>query len=105
MKSLVQAALIAAVLAAPAISFAQSNAPVTRAQVQADLVQFEQAAGPRAFGRDPYYPASTQATEASIAAHNGATATTAAYGGAAGGVSASGQRVAASPTDSVYFGR
>ena len=35
MKSLIQAVVIAAVLAAPVASFAQSNQPVTRAEVRA----------------------------------------------------------------------
>ncbi|MFP3607088.1 DUF4148 domain-containing protein, partial [Paraburkholderia sp. SIMBA_053] len=35
MKSLIKAVAIAAVLAIPAVSFAQSNQPVTRAQVRA----------------------------------------------------------------------
>jgi len=40
MKSVLSAALIASVLAIPAVSFAQqSNAPATRAEVRADLVQ------------------------------------------------------------------
>ena len=43
MKSLIQAVALAAVLAVPAVSFAQSDAPVTRAQVRAELVQLEKA--------------------------------------------------------------
>jgi uncharacterized membrane protein len=41
MKSLIQAAVVAAALAAPVAVFAQSNQPVTRAQVRAELVQLE----------------------------------------------------------------
>ena len=55
MKSLIQAVAIAAVLATPVASFAQSNSqPVTRAQVRAELVQIEQAGYSPARGRDPY---------------------------------------------------
>src|SRR5690348_2739793 len=36
-KYLVSVTLVAATLAAPAVAFAQSNGPVTRAQVRADL--------------------------------------------------------------------
>ncbi|RDT03805.1 DUF4148 domain-containing protein, partial [Burkholderia contaminans] len=43
MKSLIATFAAAAVLAVPAVSFAQQNAPVTRAQVKADLVAVQQA--------------------------------------------------------------
>ena len=43
MKSLIQAVVVAAALAAPVAVFAQSNQPVTRAQVRAELVQLEKA--------------------------------------------------------------
>ena len=38
---LVQSLIVAALIAAPAVSFAQSNQPVTRAQVRAELVQLQ----------------------------------------------------------------
>lgn len=103
MKSLIQAAVIASVLAAPAISFAQSDAPLTRAQVNADLVQFEQNAPRGATGHDPYYPVSTQAAETRIAAVNGGPA---AVGGVSNnGSSASGSRAdVTSGTKPLYFG-
>ena len=40
---LVQSLIVAALIAAPAVSFAQSNQPVTRAQVRAELIQLQQA--------------------------------------------------------------
>jgi hypothetical protein len=44
MKSVLSAALIASVLAIPAVSFAQqSNGPVTRAQVRAEVVEAQKA--------------------------------------------------------------
>jgi Ni/Co efflux regulator RcnB len=44
MKSLICAVFAVAVLAAPTLSFAQAtNAPVTRAEVKADLARVEQA--------------------------------------------------------------
>jgi hypothetical protein len=72
MKSLIQAIVVAAALVAPVVSFAQSNAPVTRAEVRARLVQLEKA------GYDPTsvptdYPVGLQAAEAKVAAQNGAT--------------------------------
>jgi len=44
MKSLIEAVVIAALMSAPLVAFAQSNQPLTRAQVRADLVQVEKAA-------------------------------------------------------------
>jgi Domain of unknown function (DUF4148) len=96
MNPLVQAAVIASALAVPAISFAQSDAaqpsaPVTRAQVEADLAQFKQYAARSAFGHDPYYPAATQAAEARIASANGKAASI-------GGISNDGSSTAGNPT-------
>jgi Domain of unknown function (DUF4148) len=51
------------------LSFAQPNAPLTRAEVPADLVRVEQAGyTPRA--NDINYPLDNQAAEAKIAARN-----------------------------------
>jgi hypothetical protein len=73
MKSLIQVVVVAAALAAPVAVFAQSNAPVTRAQVRAELVQLEKAGFNPASGEDPNYPADIQAAEAKVAAQNDAT--------------------------------
>lgn len=92
MKSLIQAVVVAAVLT-PVVSFAQSNQPLTRAEVRAQLVQIEQAGYSPARGRDPYYPTDIQAAEARVAAQNGtAQAETTGYGSATSGSSQSGQR-------------
>ncbi|MGF6597875.1 Ni/Co efflux regulator RcnB [Paraburkholderia sp. GAS448] len=56
MKSLIQAVVVAAVLAAPLASFAQSSQPLTRAQVRAELVQLEKAGFNPARSADAYYP-------------------------------------------------
>jgi hypothetical protein len=79
MKSLIQAVVVAAALAAPVAVFAQSNQPVTRAQVRAELVQLEQTGWRPAAGADPHYPEDIQAAEAKVAAQNGAAS---GYGGA-----------------------
>lgn len=91
MKSLIKAVAVALVLAAPVASFAQSNGPLTRAEVRAQLVQLEQAGYRPAAGRDPYYPADIQAAEARVAAQNG-NAQTSGYGSATNGSSQSGAR-------------
>ncbi|WP_043202075.1 DUF4148 domain-containing protein [Paraburkholderia acidipaludis] len=87
MKSLLKAALVAAVIAVPVASFAQEQQqqPVTRAEVKSQLSQL------RAAGYDPndwmHYPENIQAAEAKVNAQNAATA----YGPATNGTSQSGQ--------------
>lgn len=77
-------ALAAATLAAPLVSYAQSSAPLTRAQVRADLVRVEQAGYDAARGGDdPYYPADIQAAEAKVAAQNAQEPGSSAVGGVA----------------------
>jgi hypothetical protein len=70
MKSPIPTIVVAAALVAPVVSFAQSNAPLTRAQVRAQIVQLQKA------GYDPSsvptdYPVGLQAAEAKVAAQNG----------------------------------
>jgi hypothetical protein len=106
MKSLVQAVVVAAALAAPVASFAQSNAPLTRAQVRAELVQLEQAGYNPARAADPYYPNDIQAAEARVAAQNGETS---GVGGMLNGSSASGSPAASHYSSNaglkpIYFG-
>ncbi|MEX3935370.1 DUF4148 domain-containing protein [Paraburkholderia phymatum] len=83
---LVQSLFVAALIAAPAISFAQSNQPLTRAQVRAELVQLQQA------GYDPasdntQYPKNIEAALSRIQAQKDAS-----YGGVAAGQANSGSR-------------
>jgi hypothetical protein len=85
MKSLVKAVVIAAALAAPVAVFAQSNQPVTRAQVRADMVQVEKAGFNPARSNPNEYPANVQAAEARVAAQNSA------VGGVNNGSSQAGQ--------------
>ncbi|WP_144107734.1 DUF4148 domain-containing protein [Paraburkholderia sp. BCC1886] len=104
MKSLIQAVAIAAVLAAPVASFAQSNQPVTRAEVRAQLVQLEKA-GYNPAVSDPYYPADLQAAQARVDAKNGtAQPVSTSYGGVVSGSSETGRAVQATGPKSVYFG-
>lgn len=92
MKSLIKAVAVALVLAAPVASFAQSNQPVTRAQVRADLVQVEKA-GYSVGGDRTTYPEQIQAAEARVAAANSvAQANTSGFGSEASATSQSGQR-------------
>jgi hypothetical protein len=88
MKSLIQAVVVAAVLAAPVAVFAQSNQPLTRAQVRAELVQLEQTGWRPAAGSDPHYPDDILAAEAKVAAQNSAAT---GYGGVVTGASDAGR--------------
>jgi hypothetical protein len=98
-RSLFPVVAISAILAAPAISFAQqSDQPVTRAQVRAELVELEKAGYNPARGEDPTYPADIQAAEAKVAAQK---ASAASYGGATVGTSATGTSRAAVPAASL----
>jgi hypothetical protein len=90
MKSLIKAVAIAAVLAAPVVSFAQSNQPVTRAEVRNQLVQLEKAGYNPSNSNDTQYPANIQAAEAKVAAANGSVANSG-VGGVADGSSQAGQ--------------
>ena len=101
MKSLVQSVVIAAALAAPVAVFAQSNAPLTRAQVKAELIQFEQAGGRTNFSNDPYYPEDAQLAQARVNAQNG---NNQGVGGVQAGSSASGAATKADGLKPVFFG-
>ena len=86
---LVQSLIIAAVVAIPAVSFAQSNESLTRAEVRAQLIQLEKA-GYNPTGDQTQYPQNIQAAQARIDAANGVSA--ASYGSSTGGTAAAGSR-------------
>jgi hypothetical protein len=86
MKSLIQAVAVAVALVAPVASFAQSNAPVTRAQVRAEIVQLERVGYHVGDGDNANYPDAIQAAEARVSALNGNSG----YGGVAAGTSQAG---------------
>ncbi|RDU99270.1 DUF4148 domain-containing protein [Trinickia dinghuensis] len=91
MNSLIKQIAVAVALIAPvASSFAQSNQPVTRAQVRADLARVEQA------GYNPHdwihYPENIQAAEQRVSAQEGvAQADTSGYGPSVSGSTESGR--------------
>jgi hypothetical protein len=100
MKSLIQAVVVAAALAAPVMSFAQSNSTITRAQVRAELVQLEKAGYHVGDGDNAHYPEAIQAAQAKVDAQNGAAT---GYGGVASSSSQSGSRgVAAADWNAMY---
>ena len=100
MKSLIQSVVIAAALAAPVAVFAQSNAPVSRAQVKAELIQFEQAGGRANMSNDPYYPEDAQVAQARVKAQNGSQD----VGGVQATTSVSGSTAKADSGKSLFFG-
>ncbi|WP_027213460.1 DUF4148 domain-containing protein [Burkholderia sp. WSM2232] len=78
-------------LAAPVASFAQSEQPLTRAEVKAQLKQIQQAGYNPAIAVDANYPADIQAAEARVAAQNAmAQSETTGYGSTATGTSQAG---------------
>jgi len=103
MKSMIRIVVATVAIASSFSVFAQSNAPVTRAQVKAQLVQLERA-GYNPSANDPDYPQRLNAAQARL---NGS------EGGMAAGSSAAGSRVmkVAEPVapmsgpNSVYFGQ
>lgn len=107
MKLLTYAVVSAAVFVMPAVTFAQqSDAPTTRAQVRAELIQLEQAGYHPGDGDQANYPDSVQAAEARVAAQNGGAT---GYGGMVSGSSLRGAPAVVRPiskdgTRSIYFG-
>ncbi|MGF6854434.1 DUF4148 domain-containing protein [Paraburkholderia sp. CI3] len=100
---LVQSLIVAALVAVPVVSFAQSQPQqaLTRAEVRAQLVQLEKA-GYNPASDNTQYPQNIEAAEARISAGHDA----AAYGGVANGSSASGSHVPMkhAAADRVYDG-
>ena len=104
MKTLISAVVVAAALVAPVASFAQSNQPVTRAEVRAQLVQLEKA-GYNPIGDHIDYPANLQAAQARVDAQNGtAQAVNSGYGAPIAGTSQAGRPLTGNDRNSVYFG-
>ncbi|MCC8392756.1 DUF4148 domain-containing protein [Paraburkholderia sp. MMS20-SJTR3] len=105
MKSLIQAVVIAAAIAAPVASFAQANQPMTRAQVRAELVQLEKA-GYQPGHADPHYPADIQAAQARVDAQNGVgQAANSGFGGVTAGSSQASHAAPTTGPKSIYFGQ
>ncbi|KAH0437172.1 hypothetical protein KCU90_g3930, partial [Aureobasidium melanogenum] len=93
MKSLIKAIALVVVIAAPVASFAQTEQPLTRAEVKAQLIQIEQAGYNPAASGDSTYPGDIQAAEARVAAQHDTTG----YGSSANGSSQTGTTAPAAP--------
>ncbi|QCP52647.1 DUF4148 domain-containing protein [Trinickia violacea] len=95
MKLVILAVTATSALAVSLAAYAQSDtqAPVTRAQVRAELQQLEQAGYTPSMGENFNYPQDIQAAEARVAAQKGSTE----YGGVKSGSSATGSPATVSP--------
>jgi hypothetical protein len=87
----IQSLIVAAAVALPAFAFAQSNQPITRAEVRAQLVELQKA-GYNPASDQTQYPQNIQAAQARVDAAKGLTA----YGASTDGASVSGARAAES---------
>ncbi|QGZ59949.1 DUF4148 domain-containing protein [Paraburkholderia acidiphila] len=101
MKPICKILGILTIMAAPIVSFAQSNTDMTRAQVRAELVQLEQAGYHPGDGDNTTYPTEIQAAEARVARQSGSSS----YGGVVSGSSASGAPAARDGMKPIYFGQ
>lgn len=97
----IQSLLVAAAVALPALSFAQSNQPLTRAEVRAQLVELEQA-GYNPAGDQTQYPQNLERAEARLNAQKGIAATS--YGPATAGTSAAGSASTNATADVIGLG-
>ncbi|MEJ2769025.1 DUF4148 domain-containing protein [Mycetohabitans sp. B46] len=109
MNALIKAVVITTVAAAAAVpltSFAQTNAPLTHAQVRAELIELEQVGYNPATANDYDYPNNIQAAEARVAAKHAAEQRVAAQavGGVASGSTQAGSSTVAHASQSVYMG-
>ena len=96
MKMLINAVARAAIFAAPIASFAQSQQPVTRAEIKTELKQLESVGYNPATATDAFYPSDIQAAEARVQAkYPGAQTDTTGYGSSANGSSQTGSNAPA----------
>jgi hypothetical protein len=70
MKTVACLVIACCALASPVVSFAQSTAPVTHAQVLAELIRLEQTGYHLGDGDQTTYPEQIQAAEAKVAAQD-----------------------------------
>ncbi|MGF6812106.1 hypothetical protein OKW30_007298 [Paraburkholderia sp. Clong3] len=99
-KTFIPVIALVSVLALPTIASANSNGPLTREQVRAELVQLQQASNNRHHS-DAHYPAGVQAALKSVAAQQQAFS---GYGGVQSGSAASGAPTQWASDHSIYKG-
>ncbi|MGF6598364.1 hypothetical protein P3T23_003081 [Paraburkholderia sp. GAS448] len=99
MKSHIKAVALALVFAAPVVSFAQSNGPLTRQQVQDEIVQLEKAGFNPANANTVDFPANVPTGQAAVAGQDSG------YGPTVGGSSQAGRPASTSGIKPVFFGQ
>ena len=110
MKQLALLTLTLSALVGSTLTFAQSaSAPLTRAQVRADLIRLEQAGYNPSAINDSNYPAYIHAAEARVAAQNAAQSDQQSAVDSVGGTQQHGSSEAGKPTSvtperSIFFG-
>ena len=104
MKSWVNVVIAAAILSVPLASFAQSSAPVSRAEVRAELAQIERA-GYSPVAEDASYPSKLQAAESRVTEMRLAQAQAEGYGSSTGAASQSGSAIKRVDPQGVFFGQ
>ncbi|WJF92147.1 DUF4148 domain-containing protein [Paraburkholderia bonniea] len=108
MKALLHAVVVATVLATPLAALAQTNQPLTREQVRAELVQLQKAGyNPAGSHDNTTYPAQLQAASQRIQSSGQmqANADTSGYGAPVSGTSQSGMATTTvAPEHGIYFG-
>lgn len=98
MKTLVHAVCAVAVIAVPIASLAQSDGALTRAQVEAEIAQLQQAGYNPANANTVDFPANMQATDASAAGQGSG------YGPMTNGSSQMGRPAITNGMKPVFFG-
>ena len=98
MKTLVHTVCAVAVMAVPIASLAQSDEGLTRAQVQAEIAQLQQAGFNPANANTVDFPANMHASDASAAGQSSG------YGPATNGSSQMGRPASTSGMKPVFFG-
>jgi hypothetical protein len=98
MKTLVRAVCAVAVIVVPIASLAQSDGSMTRAQVQAEIVQLEQAGFNPANANTVDFPANMQATDTNAGGQGSG------YGPAINGSTQMGHPASSSGVKPVFFG-
>ena len=99
MKSLINVVVTASVFAAPAVALAQSNGPLTREQVQDEIVQLEKAGFNPANANTVDFPTNIQAAGGGVAGQDSG------YGPESNGSSQAGRPISSPGTKPVFFGQ
>ena len=99
MKSLLIAVVTASVFAAPVVALAQSNGPLTRAQVRDEIVQLEKAGYNPANASTQDFPTNVLATGAGAAGQDSG------YGPETNGSSQAGHAISSPGLKPVFFGQ